>query len=214
MQSPPWLLLPLREQETLRHQHLPALAQPWTTALRRHTRPKRDHAVCTEWVRVTDTKYTDMHRHATYKDIRGQHGRLLLMLCTRTQTGRTCSPLPYAGCRSPRRAGWQSLSHREVCASRRHGRVCVFVFVFLCVQSVLKRRGTCVCVRHIHDNLRCINTHKHTNTYTNTHTHTHYTPHTRHEHTRHEHTRHEHTHTHNYTPHTRCSLDLDLLFEK
>jgi hypothetical protein len=45
MPSPPWLLLPPRAQETLRHQHLPALAPPWTTALRRHTRPKRHHAV-------------------------------------------------------------------------------------------------------------------------------------------------------------------------
>jgi hypothetical protein len=60
----------------------------------------------------TDTDTT------TYKDMRGQQGRLLEAPCTRTHPGRTCSPLPYA-CRSPRRARWQRLSHQEVSASRR-----------------------------------------------------------------------------------------------
>jgi hypothetical protein len=117
MPSPPWLLLPPRAQETLRHQHLPALAPPWTTALRRHTRPKRHHAVGHGYRHTTQAQaQTDT---TTYKDMRGQQGRLLETPCTRTHPGRTCSPLPYA-CRSPRRARWQRLSHQEVSASRRH----------------------------------------------------------------------------------------------
>ena len=58
MPSPPWLLLSPREQETLRHQHLPALAPPWTTALRRHTHAKRDHVM-----RQGYRHKTHVHRH-------------------------------------------------------------------------------------------------------------------------------------------------------
>jgi hypothetical protein len=58
-----------------------------------------------------------------------------------------------------------------------------------------------VCVRHIHDNLRCINTHKHTNTYTNTHSHTLHTTHKTRTHKTRTHKTRTHTHTQLHTTH-------------